>query len=538
MNVPYVNQLDNAPRGNDCGPACIAMLCGSSKPALANGATVTELSMRFDPPQDGTTQRDLLAMGQSVGVQLRTTTTAEYPYIALVDYRLLPVRLQSRGDFAHWIVRLSDTAYHDPLFRGNGGANLNATKAALDQAENGARRWSSIVPNRVTLKEPMTTQTSGKARIKGTPWNVRTAPSVSASTATGYLLPAGAEFEVLSTAAGADKQSWGRISVTAGNVRVGDGYVRSDGWQWMTTTTPVVPQPVIPPVIPADWKHAKYLLGVNCLNDGNAGMDALARGCRSVLFMDNLMGAVAAARQYPDARIMARFWFQNAPDPKFLADHAGAGLMDIPGNMWTTCANEGDWIGYGSPDEMRRRFEYEKAFAQNVWAKNPSRKIVIGEFSHGTPDTETPEIVQAFKETYYAFAVQNTGRIKIGWHLYTRYKRFLDHPGHFDKHTPYDPKWFEGRDSSFWIQCGGNKAVVHTSGETGVEAGAGGFPWAGYSDDQFARWCSWWLEYRRSLPVVLDGACIFQLGSHSNWQGYNVARYLGILTDFWQGRRA
>ena len=533
--IPYVNQLDNAPRGNDCGPACITMLCGSSKPELANGATVTELSRRFDPPQDGTTQRDLLMMGEYVGVQLCTTTSAEYPYIALVDYRLLPVRLQSRGDFAHWIVRLSDTAYHDPLFRGNGGANLNATKAALDQAENGARRWSSIVPNRVTLKEPMTTQTSGKARIKGTPWNVRTAPNVAASTATGYLLPAGAEFEVLSTATGADKQSWGRISVTAGNVRVGDGYVRSDGWQWVTTTTPVVPQPANP----GDWTHAKYLLGVNCLNDGNAGMDALARGCRSVLFMDNLMGAAAAARQYPDAKIMARFWFQNAPDPKFLADHAGAGLMDIPGNMWTTCANEGDWIGYGSPDELRRRFEYEKAFAQNMWAKNPSRKIVIGEFSHGTPDINKPEIVQAFRDTYYAFAAQNTGRVKIGWHLYTFKKRFLDSPGPNEAGIPVGPDWFEGRDAQFWAKCGGSKGVVHTCGETGIDwPGQGGFNHWNYSDDQFSRWCSWWLEYRRSLPVVLDGACIFQLGSHAGWQGYNVARYLGILQDFWQGRRA
>ena len=236
---------------------------------------------------------------------------------------------------------------------------------------------------------------------------------------------------------------------------------------------------------------------------------------------------------------MARFWFQNAPDPKFLADHAGAGLMDIPGNMWTTCANEGDWIGYGSPDELRRRFEYEKAFAQNMWAKNPSRKIVIGEFSHGTPDINKPEIVQAFRDTYYAFAAQNTGRVKIGWHLYTFKKRFLDSPGPNEAGIPVGPDWFEGRDAQFWAKCGGSKGVVHTCGETGIDwPGQGGFNHWNYSDDQFSRWCSWWLEYRRSLPVVLDGACIFQLGSHAGWQGYNVARYLGILQDFWQGRRA
>lgn len=532
MNVPYVNQLDNAPRGNDCGPACVAMLCGAVKPTLAISETVTELSRRFDPPQDGTTQRDLLLMGEYVGVPLKATTTSAYPYIALVDYRLLPVRYQANGDFAHWIVRLSDTNYHDPLFRGAGGANLTTTKVLLDNAEAGARRWSSIIPNRVTLREAMT-QTSGKARIGTTAWNVRTKPSVSSATATGYLLQPGALFDVLGMVTGDDGKQWGRVSVTAGSVNVGDGYVRADGWRWVTTPTPIPPTPPQPAI---DWQHAKYLLGVNCLNDGQAGMDALARGCRSVLFMDNLMGAAEAARQYPDAKIMARFWFQNAPDPSFLADHAGAGLTNIPQNMWTTCANEADWIGYGSVDEIRRRFEYERAFCQSMWSRNPQRKIVIGEFSHGCPDITNPAIVQAYRDTYHAFAVQNSGRVKIGWHLYTKGKRFADAPPSGAEIVA--PEWYEGRDASFWQQCGSDKRVVHTCGETGVEAGAGGFAWAGYSDDQFARWCSWWLQYRRSLPVALDGACIFQVGSHPNWQGYNITRYLGILQDFWQGRRS
>ena len=532
MNVPYVNQLDNAPRGNDCGPACVTMLASVVRPELASGLTVTDLSRRFDSSQDGTTQRDLLRMGEYVGVQLKATTNNEYPYVALVDYRCLPTRYQVNGDFGHWIVRLSESSYHDPLYRGERGANIATTKTILDNAELSAKRWSSTIPNRVTFKESMATQTSGKARITATAgWNVRRSPSTESSTATGYFLQPGQEFDVLGMVTTNDGKQWGRISVTAGTVRVGDGYVRADGWRWVTTPTPVPPTPQ-----PTDWKSARYLLGINCLNDGNAGMNALSRGCRSVLFMDNLMGAAAAARQYPDARIMARFWFQNAPDPSWLADHAGAGLMDIPANMWTTCANEGDWFGYGTADELRKRFEYERAFCESMWSRNPSRRIVIGEFSHGTPDITNPSIVQAYRDTYHAYAVANSQRLKIGWHLYTRGKRFADAP-------PTDapiigPEWFEGRDAQFWQQCGGDRRVIHTCGETGVEAGAGGFPWAGYSDDQFARWCSWWLQYRRGLQVVLDGANIFQLGAHPNWQGYNVTRYLGILEDFWQGRRS
>jgi hypothetical protein len=531
-DIPYVNQLDNAPRGNDCGPACVAMLTGSVDPALATAATVTDLSKRFDVAQDGTTARDLVRMGEYLGIDLVADTSAPFPCISLVDYKMLPRKYQVNGDFGHWIVRLSDTVYHDPLYRGDRGANIVTTKAVLNAAEQAARRWSSTIPNRVRLKTTMT-QTSGKALITATErFRVRSAPSTSSGTLTGYWLQPGQLFDVLGTTT-AERYTWGKVSVTAGSVVVGDGWVRGDGWRFVNTPTPPQPQPPTPV---QDWQHAKYLLGVSCLNDGDAGMDALARGCRSVLFMDNLMGAAAAARQYPDAIIAARFWFQNAPDPAWLADHAGAGLANIPSNMWTTCANECDWICYGTPDELRRRFEYERAFCNAMWAKNPSRKLVIGEFSHGTPDITNPAIVQTFKETYYAFAQQNAGRVRIGWHLYTKGKRFADAP---PAQAEIDaPEWYEGRDASFWTQCGASKSVVHFCGETGVEAGSGGFAWAGYSDEQFARWCSWWLDYRRSRPVVLNGACIFQFGYHPNWQGYDVRRFAGVLEDFWKGRRS
>lgn len=530
MSVPYINQIDNAPRRNDCGPACVVMMSGANDPATLTSANVTMLSKLFDETQNGTTADDLEDMGVYLGINLYQQVNPRYPYIALVDYRKLPYRYQQGGDFGHWIVRLSDTTYHDPLYTGQRGAGLVTTKSILDIAERECRRWSRTAPLRVGFKETVM-PTSGRARIKSTPWNVRRAPSTSASTATGYLLQPGQEFDVLGMVKGADGMDWGRVSVTIGSVRVGDGYLRADGWQWVSTPTP---QPPVPPV--ASWKDAKYLLGVSCLNDSAAGMDALARGCRTVLFMDNLMGAAAAARQYSDAKIFARFWFQSPPDPAWLADHAGAGLSDIPRNMWTTCANECDWICYGSPEELRKRFEYERAFCEAMWAKNPSRKIVIGEFSHGTPDITNPAIVQTFKDTYHAFAKQNTGRVQIGWHLYTKGRRFADSPP--ANAEIIAPEWFEGRDNSFWAQCGSSSQVVHTCGETGVEAGAGGFPWAGYSNEQFAKWCSWWLGYRRSLPVVLDGACIFQIGSHPNWQGYNVRPYLDVLTDFWQGRRS
>lgn len=285
-----------------------------------------------------------------------------------------------------------------------------------------------------------------------------------------------------------------------------------------------------------EWKKAKYLLGVSCLNDHAAGMDALSRGCRSVLFMDGLLAAIQAAKAYPDAVIFNRSWFPHRPDPVWLADHHGAGLMDVPENMWSTCANEQDWgLKYDTPQNLRDRFEYEKTFVNALWRKNASRRVVIGEFSHGTPNHLDPEIVRAFKETYYEFAKQHPGRVRLGWHLYTKGRRFSTHPQAVDSIDA--PEWHEGRDYEFWKLCGGSDKVVHACGETGVECLNGSFvsP-AGYTDQQFKEWCEWWLTYRRSMPVEMNGVCIFQYGNHPNWRGYNVQQYVGVLQDLWQER--
>lgn len=297
-------------------------------------------------------------------------------------------------------------------------------------------------------------------------------------------------------------------------------------------TPPVVTPPVVtPPVVTK--RHAKYLLGVSCLNDHRIGWEALKAGCRSVLFMDGLMEAINAAKAYPDAIIFARFWFQHAPDPKFLADHMGAGLMDVPSNMRTTVANEGDWLDYGTAEQVVTRFNYERAVCESVWARNPNRVMVIGEFSHGTPDTTKPEIIKAWVDTYGAFAKANPNRIRLGWHLYTFGRRFSNHPG--KNQLVVDPVWFEGRDEVFYKALGSPANVKHTCGETGVESGDGGF--YAYNDQQFIEWCDWWLGYRRGLTVDMEGACIFQIGSHPNWQGYNVARFMGILSQYWSGQR-
>lgn len=321
-----------------------------------------------------------------------------------------------------------------------------------------------------------------------------------------------------SVATQGQQNGWTQVSVS--------GWVRSD------LIAPDAPAPAPVPA-PHPWHHAKYLLGVNCLNDHAAGMDALAKGCRSVLFMDGLLASIQAAKAYPDAMILNRSWFQNTPDPTWLADHHGAGLMDVPTNMWSTCANEQDWIGYGTPDDIRKRFDFERTFARALWARNPGRRVVIGEFSHGTPDVLNIDIVRTMRDTYFAFAKENPDRVRIGWHLYTKGRRFTSHPQQADG-EPIAPEWYEGRDASFWKLCGADPRVRHMCGETGVESLNGGMNHAGYTSMQFREWCNWWLEYRRNQPVAMDAACLFQLGNHQGWKGYDVRPYLGELERFWK----
>lgn len=107
-------------------------------------ATVTSLSERYDVQQDGTTATDLRAAITYLG--LTHTLVDKYPYIALVSYPKLPVRYDKSFTGQHWIVRLSDERYHDPLWPGVQGADIVTAKATLDAAERGVRVGIEEVP--------------------------------------------------------------------------------------------------------------------------------------------------------------------------------------------------------------------------------------------------------------------------------------------------------------------------------------------------------------------------------------------------------
>lgn len=534
MIVPYVSQIDNAPRRNDCGPACVAMLAGAINPAVAVAAVVTGLSERFDAAQDGTTRADLLRMGEHVGVPLRATTAAEYPYIALVDYRALPVRYQPGGDFAHWIVRLSPTRYHDPLWRGTGGASLTAAQDVLDAAERAARRWSSIVPNRVTLKEntPMT-QTSGQARIGNVEWNVRREPSTSGNTATGYLLKPGQEFEVLGMTTGADGRQWGRVAVTIGGVRVTDGYLRADGWRWVGAPTP---QP--PPQPPTTRPPLRLGVHFHDSRGHHYAQGFLAQGGQGATIMEGYTFASQLKIAYPDAAIFIRRWWPgNYLPPVDLNLLWGA---EDPKLIYLSPINEADCIGQDVQD-IRPRAEYDAAMARLVKQRTGGRFnattgrweggaiYVCSPYSMGTPDYTRQDVCDQLRQ--HLAPHYNSNLLAFGYHSYS------PDPAHIDK--PAEWVWYERRCDFLFQKCGFSPDPTLCGiymDETGVDTmGRGGYLSWNMDGAQVAAHLRKLCDALRS-PLVVNGrsypspyraATVFAATDDvQRWGGYRVQGFL------------
>jgi hypothetical protein len=88
------------------------------------------------------------------------------------------------------------------------------------------------------------------------------------------------------------------------------------------------------------------------------------------------------------------------------------------------------------------------------------------------------------------------------------------------------------------------------STETGVEAGHGGFAWAGYSEQQFDEWCEWICSAQSAGlpaagtfdgqgPAVYEspyrGGAVFNIGNPGNegqWAGYYVRNRLNIIAKW------
>jgi hypothetical protein len=350
------------------------------------------------------------------------------------------------------------------------------------------------------------------------------------------IAPEGATIDVARIAG-----EWATVPLVAGGVALAPSALATDSGAcylreragselYLTPVLTPIPQPVPSPQPARIPVHPKYQLGVNVLQSAELAEDAFGRGCRAALIMNNQLAAYNLARAYPDGWVMVREYHNVKLAPTQMADLLG--LRGAPPNLIFTGANESDTYAYGTPDEIKEHFAFDRAWAEIIHQRNPAAKCAIGTFSHGCPDFTRDDIRQALRDTYVAFANDHPDWVMLDSHLYTKGRRFLNHP---PAGAPIiEPEWFEMRYEKAYRECGLSANVVSCSGEHGVEAGAGGFAWAQYSQDQFREWANWWMTQQRASATPLLIATLFTLSNHAGWRGYYVQNYLDTLTELWR----
>ncbi len=273
-----------------------------------------------------------------------------------------------------------------------------------------------------------------------------------------------------------------------------------------------------------------YHLGINVLQNTPGARAEAARGCKFFLVMNDFGGAEILKRDFPDAVVMVRRFFNYGVFPN--VDQVIFGLEGaIHGPVVYTGLNENDQIG-NTGDALKQRAELDVAVARRIRQVNPAATYAAGTFSVGNPDFTNPDVVRLIRE-YYA-PHYNSGLIAFDMHLYS------PNPGHIDE--PGDYIWYERRWEFLFRDCGFDpKRRAIYCGECGLDQGGiGGFPAHGASQEYFREWCRKYIELQNapliiggtSYPSPIIGGATFQMGD-PRWAGYEIGGYLPGLREFY-----
>lgn len=287
------------------------------------------------------------------------------------------------------------------------------------------------------------------------------------------------------------------------------GYVHSD---YIDLSTPPSP-------------HAgRVRVGLNVLNrHDDVALPAARAGCRYFMVLDNPGLASRLKREYPDAVVMVRaYWNRQMPSIDGAIGRLG-GCND-PSLIYTGL-NEADECPQDE-DGIRRRAAFDVALATRIKAISGAT-YAAGTFSMGTPDFTRQSVCDVVREVYAPH--YNSGLLSWDHHLYSPNMQFGTPSG-------IDPIWYETRWHFLFTKCGFNPAGpsrVYCS-ETGVdEGGVGGFPAHNANDADVVRWSKWWQIVQadpiNGTPSPFVGGAIFQVGNREDWAGYNVERYVSTL---------
>lgn len=142
--VPYIPQWGYGAdiKNSDCGQSCVKMMLAGR--GLTLDVPIDTLSKLVGAPAGWTTATHLVTLLEMFGVPaFSDTVIRHYPAIALVTYGRMPARNKQDLKFkdGHWIVLLgkreTEIVYHDPNFRGAGGAFLTLAEEEFNAASQG-----------------------------------------------------------------------------------------------------------------------------------------------------------------------------------------------------------------------------------------------------------------------------------------------------------------------------------------------------------------------------------------------------------------
>jgi murein DD-endopeptidase MepM/ murein hydrolase activator NlpD len=301
-------------------------------------------------------------------------------------------------------------------------------------------------------------------------------------------------------------------------------------------------QAVTPP--PQTAVDTRKLLGVHELANAGRARDALVMGARCVMVFEDALGAMQMADAYRDAIVMHRKYFTVPLSPRdLLAQHGIDPNGTSQSRAWYRGYNEND-VGGGydsSPSGIRKRAEFDLECAALLRRAAPNAVWVAGGWAHGNPDITNADVCAALRDGYSA--AYNRGEIAFDLHNYSK-----SNPNNPKDYRYYAPEWFERRWEHLFTKCGFDPRVRRiVSSEGGIEAGAGGFRWAGFTQSEFDEWMRYMLNVL-SQPIVVGGVTnaspfvgmtIFQWGNNHNgaggWWGYGLDEYVSRLKAAYDG---
>ena len=304
------------------------------------------------------------------------------------------------------------------------------------------------------------------------------------------------------------------------------------------TPTPVptiVPTP-LPTVAVDDAVRFGYKLGVNCVDDYDVRSGAnyaASLGAPVVVVYISKSAAVELKQRYPNTIVVYRPFLNDVGNNVGeLIKRYELAPSDPP--LLYLGHNENE-IGIDlSPDGVRARAAFDAQAAQLLKDRQPNAIYLAGSFAHGTPDFTNPDVCRAIREAYAP--AYNSGLLWLDMHNYTLGRRFPTHPP--SGAGIVDAIWYERRWQWLFTNCGFSPTVRHiVASETGVEAGSGGFVWAGYTEAQLTDWL---IDHRRTqlTPLVVNGrtypspfrfGALFQFGVNGRWKNYDMRGYEAAL---------